>query len=268
MSKHRLYLSNTMSSKAPIGVIDSGIGGVTVWREIVALLPHESTVYYADSANCPYGTRSYDEIFAMTEICVKKLLDSGVKIIVIACNTITAASIKQLREQYPAMLFVGMEPAVKPAAALTKTGVVGILATRATLAGELYHNTLNRIEHPIEIIEMAGDGLVELIEDESENSPQCEALTRTYIEPMIESGADCVVLGCTHYPFLIPTIERISHGRLTIINPAPAVARRVKSLLESNDLLNTDCDNPHHVFLSSGTAKQAAMVERRAVRNE
>lgn len=254
-----------MNSSTPIGIIDSGVGGTTVWSEIVTLLPGESTIYYADSANCPYGGKSYPQIVALTEICVKNLISREVKMIVIACNTITAASISLLRSRYPTMLFVGMEPAIKPAAALSKSGTVGILATRATLASELYHRTSSRIRPHIQVIETAGDGLVELIEQGDENSPQCEWLTRKYIAPMISQGADCIVLGCTHYPLLTKTIDRISGGKLAIINPAPAVARRVESLLKSNNLLNTTKKEPLHTFISSSGNLSAETARQRAL---
>lgn len=251
-------------NRSPIGILDSGVGGTTVWSEVVTLLPQESVIYYADTANCPYGTKSYDEIVALTRICVENFIARGVKIIVIACNTITAASISLLRSDYPHMLFVGMEPAIKPAATMSKSGVVGILATHATLAGELYHATSSHVAGHISIVEMAGDGLVELIEQGDENSARCEELTRSYIEPMMAQGVDCIVLGCTHYPFLTATINRITQGRMTIINPAPAVARRVKSLLESNGLLNNSAEKPTYLFLSSGGVETRELLRQRA----
>lgn len=217
-----------------IGIIDSGVGGITVWAEIVKLMPGVSTVYYADSANCPYGGRSDDEIIVLTQGCVERLLECDVKLIVLACNTITAAAVDVLRVSYPGVIFVGMEPAVKPAALATSSGVVGVLATRATLRGRLYHDTAQRWAEGVKLIEVAGDGLVELVEREMAGTAQCDALLNSYIEPMVEQGADYVVLGCTHYPFLSSSIERLTCGKLHVVQPAAAVALRVKFLLEND----------------------------------
>lgn len=220
-----------------VGIIDSGVGGITVWAEIVRLLGADSaqsgvqTVYYADTANCPYGVRSDSEIVELTRVCVDRLLERGVDVVVLACNTITAAAVDVLRDSYRGVEFVGMEPAVKPAVMATRSGVVGILATRATLRGRLYHNTAQRWAEGVTLVEVAGDGLVEMVEDEQVGSAQCDALLMSYLDPMVEAGADCVVLGCTHYPFLSESIGRLYGDRLQVIQPAVAVAQRVKSLL-------------------------------------
>lgn len=260
------FEEKTMKNRAPIAILDSGSGGLTVWREIVRLLPFESVIYYADSANCPYGTRDYNEIRLLTRACVEELIGRGVKMVVIACNTMTAAAISWLRQSYPDMLFVGMEPAVKPAAELSRSGVIGILATRATLDGEIYRNTLKVIDPNITIIERAGTGLVEFVEQEMEDSTECEELTRSYIEPMIDHGADYIVLGCTHYPFLKRTINIISQGRAEILDPAPAISRRVKSLLEREALLNDSLSHSdvRHVFISSSGSERSDHLCRRA----
>lgn len=220
-----------------VGIIDSGVGGITVWAEIVRLLGADlaqggvQAVYYADTANCPYGVRSDGEIVALTRVCVDRLLERGVDVVVLACNTITAAAVDVLRDSYRGVEFVGMEPAVKPAVMATRSGVVGILATRATLRGRLYHNTAQRWAEGVTLVEVAGDGLVEMVEDEQVGSERCDALLRSYLDPMVEAGADCVVLGCTHYPFLSESIGRLYGDRLQVIQPAVAVAQRVKSLL-------------------------------------
>lgn len=229
-------------SSLAIGVLDSGIGGLTVWVQLKRLLPEESLIYYADTLNCPYGGKSYESIIELARRSVDEIIMRGVKLIVVACNTITAAAIHLLRREYPEMLFVGMEPAVKPAARITKTGVVGILATNATLHGQLYRNNVLQHGKSVRFVEMAGRGLVEMIEAGAETSEPCRALVASYIEPMIEQGADCVVLGCTHYPFLGQTIRDVGQGRLTVIDPAPAVARRARQLLEQNALIRTPDD--------------------------
>lgn len=214
-----------------IGIIDSGVGGITVWAEIVRLLPNRSIVYYADTANCPYGGRSDDQIVALTRVCVERLIERHVELIVLACNTITAAAVSVLRNSYPAVEFVGMEPAVKPAALSTQSGVVGILATRATLRGRLYLDTAHRWAEGVKLIETAGDGLVEMVEQGKAGTSECDTLLNRYISPMLEQGADQVVLGCTHYPFLSKSIERLSEGKLKVVQPAKAVASRTAQLL-------------------------------------
>lgn len=255
-----------MDSKAPIAVLDSGIGGLTVWREIIKELPCESVIYYADSANCPYGAKDYDEIVPLTRRCVEALIAIGVKMVVVACNTMTAAAIVVLRNSYPDTIFVGMEPAIKPAAKITGTGVVGILATQATLKGELYRRTASTLGDKIKIIEVAGNGLVEFVENSEQSSEQCYELTRQYIEPMLQQGADCVVLGCTHYPFLSNVINEISQGRLIIIDPAQAVSHRVKSLLASVNMLNNGCGDsvPNYTFISTLGGAESRRVAQRA----
>lgn len=249
----------------PIAVLDSGIGGLTVLREIVKLLPHENTIYLADTANCPYGNKTYDQIITLTQKATEILITQKAKIIVLACNTMTAAAITHLRKQYPQITFVGMEPAVKPAAKLTKSQVIGILATQATLRGELYHRSSEKIRQDIKIIETAGIGLVELIEQGREDSEQCYNLTKSYIEPMMEQGVDNLVLGCTHYPFLEQTINRITKNQINLINPAPAIAKRVESLLRDANQLNphTTTDS-YHKYLTSGTSADLQMLRHRS----
>ncbi len=239
-------------STYPIGFFDSGVGGLSVWREVVKLLPAEHTVYYADSAYCPYGTKSSDEIIARSRHIMDFLLGQlQCKLIVVACNTATAAAIDYLRETYP-VPFVGMEPAVKPAALHSQTGVVGVLATQGTFKGRLYHETSERFAANTQIIEQPGDGLVELVESGQAESDEAMILLKKYIEPMLVAGIDHLVLGCTHYPFLIPTIKKITGDHVTILDPAPAVAQRVKYLLEQHDLLNTSGEEARHEFFSSG----------------
>lgn len=212
-----------------IGVYDSGAGGLSVWKELVALMPEEDYIYVGDNAWCPYGEKPVDVIIRRAEAITSFLNGKGAGIIVIACNTATAAAISHLRRKYPQIQFVGIEPAIKPAALESNTGVVGVLATANTLKAEKYHETLNRFASGVKVIERVGEGLVEAVENGSDAS---DALHRC-IEPMIEEGADAIVLGCTHYPFLSEQIKEIIGPDIRIINPAPAVALRAKSILET-----------------------------------
>jgi glutamate racemase len=208
-------------------------------------------VYYADTAFCPYGTRTADDVIARADYIAKFLLSKQAKLIVVACNTATAAAITHLRNTY-AVPFVGMEPAVKPAALHSKSGVVGVLATQGTFKGRLYHDTLARFASQVEIIEQPGDGLVELVEAGDLESPEVYRLLEKYLRPMLDAGADHIVLGCTHYPFLIPAIRKIAGVQVHLIDPAPAVAQRVKTLLEQQLLLNPSPGEASHTFYSSG----------------
>lgn len=236
-----------------LAVVDSGVGGLSVLTELRRILPHNSIIYYADSANCPYGSRNESEIVSLTVAVVERVVGLGAQVVVVACNTMTAAAIDLLRQKWPGVDFVGMEPAVKPAATESKTGVVGILATRATLNGRLYKHTRDEYAANARVIETIGEGLVEFVERGEIDSLQCEALVRSYVMPMIEGGADRIVLGCTHYPFLTPVIERIIAGHdVKIINPAPAVARRAVELMARRGLVRTD-GKAEMYYYSSGT---------------
>ena len=249
-----------MCSEAPIGLFDSGVGGLSVWREVVKLLPHEHTVYYADSAYCPYGQKSPAEITERSDRIMDFLLGQHqCKLMVVACNTATAAAIDHLRAAYP-VPFVGMEPAVKPAALHSVTGVVGVLATQGTFKGRLYHETLERFAGHIQIIEQPGDGLVELVERGDTGGEEAQALLEKYIRPMLQANIDHLVLGCTHYPFLIPAIQKITGDRVTILDPAPAIAQRVKFLLSQHRLLRIPVNEARHEFFSSGDMKTLRLM--------
>lgn len=215
-----------------IGIFDSGAGGLSVWKELITILPSDDYYYISDAEYCPYGPKCKEIVEKRAETISRYLINNGAEIIVVACNTATAAAISHLRQTFDTP-FVGMEPAVKPAAQLTQTGVIGVLATQGTFKGELYHSTSEKYakNKQVKIIEKVGEGLVELVEQGKTQTPEAEALVRKYIEPMIEEGADCVVLGCTHYPFLTPVIEKVAANRLKIINPAPAVAKRAREIL-------------------------------------
>lgn len=212
-----------------IGIFDSGAGGLSVWKEIIASVPQEKIIYISDSAFCPYGPKNPDQVIARSIKISQYLIDKGADIIVVACNTATAAAIQTLREKF-AIPIVGMEPAIKPAAFSTKSKVIGVLATKGTFKGELYLNTSKLYTQNIKVIEQIGEGLVELVEEGAQKTPRAEELIRKYIEPMIQEGADNIVLGCTHYPFLSGVIEKVTQGKVRIINPAPAVAKRVMEL--------------------------------------
>jgi glutamate racemase len=256
-----------MISSAPIGLFDSGVGGLSVWREVVKLLPGEHTVYYADSAYCPYGHRSPDEIIERSDRIMDFLAGQHrCKLVVVACNTATAAAIDHLRATCR-LPFVGMEPAVKPAALHSVTGVVAVLATRGTFKSRLYHETLERFAGHVQIIEQPGDGLVELVESGNTGGNEALALLEKYIRPMLHARVDHLVLGCTHYPFLIPAIRKITGDRIAILDPAPAVAQRVKFLLSQNHLLNTSGDEVRHEFFSSGDLKTLRRLLRMYTKN-
>ncbi|MCQ2151649.1 MAG: glutamate racemase [Bacteroidales bacterium] len=215
-----------------IGVYDSGQGGKSVLQELVKLLPEEDFAYYADTRYCPYGPRPASEVIERACAVADFLIEKGCELIVVACNTATAAAIDHLRSHY-SIPFIGMEPAVKPAVLQSKTGVVGVLATKGTFKGSLYLHTLAKFKEDVKVIQQVGEGLVETVEKGVLDGPEVEALIHKCIDPMLEAGADHIVLGCTHYPFLQPVIERIAGEKVTIINPAPAVARQTKKILES-----------------------------------
>jgi len=218
---------------APIGIYDSGLGGLTVWREVRRALPGESLVYLGDGKNCPYGSRPREEVARLADRAVAELVDRGCKMVVVACNTATAAAIDFLRAKYASLPIVGMEPAVKPACLATRSGVVGVLATERSLDGDLFRRTAARYGEGVEVITAPGRGFVELVEADREESPEAEACVRRAVAPMLYRGADQIVLGCTHYPFLLPVLERVVAGRgVGIIDPSPAVARRVADLLD------------------------------------
>ena len=214
-----------------VGIFDSGVGGLSVWKEIIKIMPSNNYIYVSDSAYCPYGPRPQSEIIDRARTITTFLIDKGADIIVVACNTATAAAIKTLREEFT-IPFIGMEPAVKPAALCSKTGVIGVLATKGTLSGTLYNQTLKTYANGIEVVEREGIGLVALVEEGKLNGDETDRLLRKYITPMLEKGADQIVLGCTHYPFLLEAIKQITGNNVEIIDPAPAVAKHLYDVLE------------------------------------
>jgi glutamate racemase len=219
-----------MDNKQPIGVFDSGIGGTSIWKEIHNLLPNEKTIYLADSKNAPYGEKSKEEIIHLSMKNTDFLLNMNCKLIVVACNTATTNAIRELRAHY-SVPFIGIEPAIKPAAIHSRTQVIGILATKGTLNSELFNKTTEMFHHT-KIIEQIGYGLVELIENGQMESPEMTQLLHSYLNPMIEANIDFLVLGCSHYPYLIPQIRKIIPDHIHIIDSGLAVARQTQNLLK------------------------------------
>ena len=218
-----------MTNNNPIGIFDSGIGGTSIWSAIHHLLPNEKTIYLADSKNAPYGQRTKEEIVALSKKNVDFLLEMNCKLIVVACNTATTNAIVELRADYD-IPFIGIEPAIKPAANNSKTQVIGILATKGTLNSELFNKTAEMFQNT-KIIEQVGYGLVQLIEDGNLNSPEMTQLLESYLQPMIDANIDYLVLGCSHYPYLIPQIKKILPEHIQIIDSGEAVARQTQNIL-------------------------------------
>ena len=236
--------------KQAIGVFDSGVGGISIWKEIIKLLPYEDTIYLADSKNAPYGQKSKDKILEFSIKNTELLIKKGCKIVVVACNTATTNAISFLRENYD-IPFIGIEPAIKPAALQTATNAIGILATKGTLSSELFHSTSQKFTEGIQVIEQVGEGIVPLIEDGKIDTPAMTALLKKYLSPMLDANIDSLVLGCSHYPFLIPNIKKIIGPNVTIIDSGEAVAKQTKSVLKQHNLLNTQRIPPQHQLYSN-----------------
>lgn len=219
-----------MQNNQAIGIFDSGIGGTSIWSAIHQLLPNEKTIYLADSLNAPYGQKSKEEIIALSIKNTELLLDLHCKLIVIACNTATTNAIKELRALYD-FPFIGIEPAIKPAVTKSKTQIIGILATQGTLNSELFHKTTEKY-NDTKIIEQVGHGLVQLIEKGEINSIEMTQLLHSYLDPMIEANIDCLVLGCSHYPYLIPQIRMILPAHIQIIDSGEAVAKQTQNVIK------------------------------------
>lgn len=263
-------INGCLTIMAKIGVFDSGVGGLSVLKELLKDLPDEEYVYYADSRYCPYGGQSADYVISRAVAVTDTLIAEGCQLIVVACNTATSAAISFLREKY-SVPFVGMEPAVKPAALETTTGVIGVLATAGTLSGSKYLNMKGKYSTEVKVVEHTGSGFVEIVEkmaarggamDQSEESAVMDTV-RESLKPLIDAGSDSIVLGCTHYPFLLPQLEKAAaqicpQRHIHFINPAPAIARRVKELIAVNALgdsenLSKNKPEPSVKLLSSGS---------------
>ena len=240
-----------------IGIFDSGVGGLSVFREIRKVLPEQSYIYYSDNAHCPYGEKSREYIIDRTRAITQMLIEKGCEIIVVACNTATAAAISTLREEFP-IKFIGMEPAIKPAAQATKTGVVGVLATAGTLKATKYIDTRAKWTQNVKIVEHIGQGFVELVENGSVCGPAAETTVSASLKPLLDAGADTIVLGCTHYPFLIDTIKKVASEtypdrEITVIDPAPAVARHLVEVMAEEDIEPVSKEGYQIELLASGT---------------
>ena len=236
----------------PIGIFDSGVGGLSVLRAIQRALPNESLIYLADQAHVPYGPRPRDEVRAFSEAITRCLLELGAKLVVVACNTASAAALRHLRRVFPDIPIVGMEPAVKPAAEQTRTGVVGVLATPATFQGELYASVVERFAQGVTVLQDTCPGLVGQIEQGLIDSPATFRILDEALQPMLAKKIDTVVLGCTHYPFVIPVIQHIVGQAVRVIDPAPAIARQVERLLEQQDLRAAPDQVGQSVFYTTG----------------
>lgn len=236
-------------SKQPIGIFDSGVGGLSIFKEITTLMPNENIVYLADSNNAPYGEKSAAEITALCCKNTDNLLSLNCKLVVVACNTATTNAIDTLRKKY-SIPFIGIEPAIKPAALNTKSKVIGILATKGTLSSKLFHHTAKLYGGDIRVIERNGDGIVELIETGNLHSPELKKLVEGYVIPMLAENIDQLVLGCTHYTFLIPMLNNFLPKGVTIVDPGRAVAKQTLNILEKNNLKNPS-DNKGEVQLFS-----------------
>ncbi len=240
----------------PIGIFDSGVGGTSIWREIIALLPDEDTIYLSDSINAPYGTKSKEEILSFSIKNTELLIEKGAKIIVVACNTATTNTISYLRDKYD-IPFIGIEPAIKPASIKTISKCIGILATKGTLSSALFSESMQRFTQGVKVIEQEGTGIVELIESGNIDSQEMDELLHRYIDPMVNQNIDYLVLGCTHYPYLIPQLKRLLPQNVTIIDSGFAVAKQTKAILEKFDLLNTDNKKSSKYFFYINQQKEA-----------
>jgi glutamate racemase len=227
-----------ITSQSPIGIFDSGVGGISVLRAIRQQMPEESVIYFGDQGHIPYGPRSMEQIRDFSEAITRFLLEQDAKIIVVACNTASAAALMHLREKFPDLQFVGMEPAVKPAAEHTHTGKVGVLATPATFQGALYTSVVERFANGVELFQNTCNGLVQQIEQGNLKSEETRQILEDALLPMLEKNIDTVVLGCTHYPFVIPLIQDIVGQNVRVIDPAPAVAKQTARLLDAKGLRN------------------------------
>lgn len=245
-------MGNSTVSKDLIGIFDSGVGGLSVLKEIRRLMPQASLFYIADQAHVPYGKRSLEEIRGFSFAITRFLIEQGAAIIVVACNTASAAALQELRAAFPETLFVGMEPAVKPATLHTLNGIVGVLATPATFQGRLYNTLVERFAQDVHILTDTLPGLVEEIEAGRLDSPETRRILETAIRPMVAEGADTLVLGCTHFPFVLPLIREIAGPSVEVIDPAPAIARRTEYLAKEHSILMDGGSQDALTFATSG----------------
>lgn len=240
----------------PIGIFDSGVGGLSVLRAIREQMPEESIIYFGDQGHVPYGSRAMEQIQNFSEGITNFLLEQKAKIIVVACNTASAAALKYLREKFPSVQFVGMEPAVKPAAEHTQNGKVGVLATPATFQGALYTSVVERFANGVELFQNTCNGLVQQIEQGNLNGEETRKILEDALLPMLEKNIDTMVLGCTHYPFVIPLIQQIVGDKVRVIDPAPAIAKQVGRLLEPRGMRSNSKSSGSVKFYTSGDSEK------------
>jgi glutamate racemase len=241
-----------VDKKAPIGIFDSGVGGLSVLREIRRQIPHERLIFLADQAHVPYGQRPLEQVRDFAEGITRYLLSQDAKLVVVACNAASAAALHHLRQTFPQVPFVGMEPAVKPAVEHTHSGVVGVLATPATFQGALYASVLERFAQGVIVLQDTCPGLVAQIEAGELDTPATRQILERALHPMLAQGIDTVVLGCTHYPFVIPVIQQIVGGAVRVIDPAPAVARQMARVLDMHAMATSDQIPGPPCYLTTG----------------
>lgn len=252
-------------NNAPIGVYDSGFGGLSVWRELRCLLPHESLLYLGDGKNCPYGGRSRAEIEGFAIEAVERLVAEGVKMVVVGCNTATTAAVETLRRRWPDMPIVGLEPAVKPACLTTQSRKIAVLATAHSLSSDMFLDTAARYASDVEVVKVVGEGFVEIVERDMEHTQEAERLVRSAVEPLLDRGVDKLVLGCTHYPFLRPIIERVVAGSgIEVIDSGAAVARRVEWLLDRYDIAADESNVPTMRYITFADEEYRKRLEHKA----
>jgi len=246
---------------APIGVMDSGVGGLSVLKHLTRQLPHEHFIYFADSAHAPYGNKTAAEIQQRCAIIADTLIAQGAKALVVACNTATAAAIGSMRQHYT-LPIIGMEPAVKPAAAASNNGIIGVLATTGTLQSAQFAALLEHYGQNVQVVTQACVGLVECIEQGQLDAPQTQALLQQYCQPLMAAGADTIVLGCTHYPFVRQYIQQIVGPNVTLIDTGAAVAKRLQQVLAQAQMLNAATEAGDYVFLTSGTEETELVMQQ------
>ncbi|WP_232219879.1 glutamate racemase [Pseudogulbenkiania sp. MAI-1] len=246
-------------------MFDSGLGGLSVWRELTRLLPQEPVIYLADRAYCPYGGRSAEDILARSEAITRYLIGQGAKLIVIACNTATSAAARELRRRYPELPIVGMEPAVKPAALHSRSGQIAVLATRATLKGDKFLDLKAQYDDSVDILPLPGDGFVELVENGDLGSDEAHQVVRRQLQPLQAHAVDQVVLGCTHYPFLSHLIEAALPAGVKLVDPARAVSQQAERLLHRHGLATTSSHAPTHRFVTTADAGSMSDFLRRVL---
>jgi glutamate racemase len=252
-----------LASSAPLGAFDSGVGGLSILKEVRKLLPHEDLIYLADTAHCPYGTKPLQEIRRRTLEVTDYLVALGAKAIVVACNSACVAGLDQIREAHPGLPVIGVEPAIKPAQTLTKNGKIGVLATQLTLNGERFSMLVEKYGEGIEVYTQPAPGLVELAEAGEADSAAAAKLIHQYLDPLLKEGVDTLVLGCTHFPFFRPLIERIGGPGLTVLDTGLAVARQTRRVLEEKGLMNPGSRPGQERFLTSGDPEQVTPVVRK-----